>query len=42
VEVMMKMLKGQPIETQFLSTELVERKSTAPPKAKSPKAGSSA
>jgi len=32
VEVMMNLLKGQRVETKRLSAELIERKSTAPPK----------
>jgi LacI family transcriptional regulator len=39
VELMIKLLKGQPAEAQHLSAELIERKSTAPPEARSPKAG---
>jgi len=37
VEVMLNLLKGQPIETKSLSAELIERQSTAPPKPASPK-----
>jgi len=32
VDVMVNLLRGQPVETKRLSAELVERKSTAPPK----------
>jgi LacI family transcriptional regulator len=42
VEAMMRLLKGQPAETKLLSTELVERKTTAPPHAGSPNPGSTA
>jgi LacI family transcriptional regulator len=33
VEMMMNLIRGEKIETKRLSAELVERKSTAPPKA---------
>jgi LacI family transcriptional regulator len=42
VEVMLNLLKGQPVETKRLSAELIERQSTAPPKAASPKPGPAA
>jgi len=39
VEVMINLLRGQPVETKRLTAELIERKSTAPPKSGSPGAG---
>jgi LacI family transcriptional regulator len=33
VEAMMKLLRGETVQSQRLSAELIERKSTAPPKA---------
>ena len=33
MDMMTSLLRGQPVETKRLSAELIERKSTAPPKA---------
>jgi LacI family transcriptional regulator len=41
-EMMINLLKGQPLGTQRLSAELIERKSTAPPKASPPNPGPAA
>jgi DNA-binding LacI/PurR family transcriptional regulator len=40
MDVMVNLLRGQPVETKRLSAELVERKSTAPPKGKTTNPGS--
>jgi len=40
VEAMVNLLRGQPVETKRLSAELVERKSTSPPKSGTINAGS--
>jgi LacI family transcriptional regulator len=42
VDAMMNLLKGQRVETKRLSAELIERKSTAPPKTGTPNSGSAA
>ena len=42
VDAMMNLLKGQRVETKHLSAELIERKSTAPPKTGPPKSGPAA
>jgi DNA-binding LacI/PurR family transcriptional regulator len=36
MDMMTSLLRGQPVETKRLSAELIERKSTAPPKAAAP------
>jgi DNA-binding LacI/PurR family transcriptional regulator len=36
MDMMTTLLRGQPVETKRLSAELIERKSTAPPKAAAP------
>ena len=38
MDLMTTLLRGQPVETKRLSAELIERKSTAPPKAVTPDA----
>ncbi len=40
VDVMVNLLRGQPVEAKRLSAELVKRKSTAPPKGKTTSSGS--